>query len=535
MTSIDINSSENTVAAPGKLRWLQHETVLACMLFIMWAAYCVRPLFFLTDGDIDSIFGVTYRTNGLSFHYATNVLMPQVGAGALLLLSYFAISRVVIPLFCKVSFKEATVGILRKLMAGIVSLLVLAFLLALGVNALTSLAHPWLFNYGHFQTLSLFGYNDRPLTNLWTGTGAAAVSVCIWTMILGIRALLVHYIDRPGASRAYRVLIANQCTLFALLYCVVIVAVGVVWGITYKFMVFFCLFIPPTFLVFMINTYYVFPRKKREDFWELRTVGDLLLFTGLCTFPFFLIRGMDIPHGLFIAFLNCFLTQWVVTIPVSWFLYRERKDRILQLRGVQKELVKSKADLQFLRSQINPHFLFNALNTLYGTALREHAPDAAAGIQQLGDMMRFMLHDNLQDFIPLEREKEYLANYLSLQQLRVQSQPGITIESDITSEICPQVIAPMLLIPFVENAFKHGISLRQPSWVKVSLVCSGSALQFEVRNSMNAHAHGDPEREHSGVGLQNVRERLALIYPGRHQLFIQNNGHEFTVQLSLQP
>ena len=96
--------------------------------------------------------------------------------------------------------------------------------------------------------------------------------------------------------------------------------------------------------------------------------------------------------------------QLLITTPASWLNYQQKKDKILQLKGFENALAKSTADLQFLRSQINPHFLFNALNTLYGTALIEKSERTAEGIQKLGDMMRFMLHENMQDFIPMEKE-----------------------------------------------------------------------------------------------------------------------------------
>jgi LytS/YehU family sensor histidine kinase len=215
-------------------------------------------------------------------------------------------------------------------------------------------------------------------------------------------------------------------------------------------------------------------------------------------------------------------------------LFQQRRDKILQLRGVEKELVKSTANLQFLRSQINPHFLFNSLNTLYGTALLENSDRTAEGIQMLGDMMRFMLHENNQDFISLNREIEYLQNYIALQKLRTQSSPNIHIEDSIRETACSHQIAPMLLIPFIENAFKHGISLQEKSWIYIRLSCDQQGIQFEVRNSRHPRKEITPEQAKSGIGLANVTERLLLLYPGRHTLSIGGDASEFDVQLSLQ-
>jgi len=229
------------------------------------------------------------------------------------------------------------------------------------------------------------------------------------------------------------------------------------------------------------------------------------------------------------------ILQLVVTTPLSWLIYRQRKDKILQLRGLETALGKSEADLEFLRSQINPHFLFNALNTLYGTSLQEGAGRTAEGIQKLGDMMRFMLHENNQDLIPMDREIEYLKNYIALQKLRTQSSPSILIEDRIDGQLCKHMIAPMLLIPFVENAFKHGISLRERSWINIRLDCDEKNIHFEVRNSVHNRLKDDPEATKSGIGMKNVINRLKLVYGGRHEFYVHGDEKEFFVQLVIQP
>ncbi|MES2455739.1 MAG: histidine kinase [Bacteroidota bacterium] len=204
--------------------------------------------------------------------------------------------------------------------------------------------------------------------------------------------------------------------------------------------------------------------------------------------------------------------------------------RMRQLRRTEKALTRSKADLQFLRSQINPHFLFNVLNTLYGTALLDGSKRTAEGIQKLGDMMRFMLRENHLDFIPLSREIAYLHNYISLQQLRLQEETT-AVELSIDENAGGQLIVPMLLIPFVENAFKHGVQPPAKSWVKITLTCKEQEIRFEVRNSLFSATANDPEAEYSGVGLPNVRERLNLFYPGKHVLNCGIQDQEFVAEL----
>ncbi len=475
-----------------------------------------------------------YRSHGIHFKYYKNVLFPQIAIGLLAYLAYLLIAWLIIPLFTAIDWKGSTAAILRKVFSGIAVLLLISWLLALGVNLITWYAHPWWFNYGHFQALALFGYNDHPMDNLSFGWWNAVKLVANYTAFFLLIRLLIRYLDRPGPKRAYRVLIVNQCTMFALIYFSVMVLVGILTGWTNSLRFIGNWFVPAIFALFMVNTYRVFPRNQSGSFWEKKMLVHLLLYSVVCTFPLFMIAGFGVSSMANVGFFVCLGVQWMITIPVSWYLFNQRKDRILQLRGVEKALVQTKADLQLLRSQINPHFLFNALNTLYGTALRENASDAAAGIQKLGDMMRFMLHDNHLDAIPLEREVEYLQNYIDLQKLRIQTQPDIQITHDIQTERCPLSIAPMLLIPFVENAFKHGISLRNPSWIRIALACEEGVIRFTVSNSVHPHQPGDPEQQHSGIGLQNVRERLALVYPGKHSLQITDDGQEFAIALTIQ-
>ncbi|GAB3835498.1 sensor histidine kinase [Hymenobacter jeollabukensis] len=234
--------------------------------------------------------------------------------------------------------------------------------------------------------------------------------------------------------------------------------------------------------------------------------------------------------------LNVFLVFFhlLATAPLSWGIYHRRLRRHQAVAGLQQELGHSTASLDLLRSQINPHFLFNALNTLYGTALQENGERTAHGIQLLGDMMRFMLHENHQPYIPLAREIEYLGNYIELQTLRTATSPDIRITTSLSEAPPAARIAPMLLIPFVENAFKHGISLQHPSWIKVTLHVEHGTLYFDVYNSVHARPAPGLADEPGGIGLSNVRQRLQLLYPERHELIIRRSLDEYFVHLTLQ-
>jgi two-component system LytT family sensor kinase len=295
--------------------------------------------------------------------------------------------------------------------------------------------------------------------------------------------------------------------------------IGPFWG----------LWIPCAYILVMLNIYWLIPdfeksKKGFSAYWS-----KAIVLTLLVSFPF----AMPFAGKSFWTLLFFCLTQAIITLPLAWYLYQSNKERIQQLMYLQKELGRTTADLQFLRSQINPHFLFNALNTLYGTALQEKSERAARGIQKLGDMMRFMLHENVQDMIPLEKEVEYLRNYIELQQLRTQVSDDIQIETHLNEQGCNHQIAPMLLIPFVENAFKHGISLKEPSWVKISLTCDADNLYFDVYNSLHRKLEGDPEKDESGIGLTNLKQRLHLLYPQKHELIVRETAREFMIHLTI--
>lgn len=359
--------------------------------------------------------------------------------------------------------------------------------------------------------------------------------VALYGVYAGVREVAIHYLERGDTRRSYRVLITNQITAFLVVYLSIGLFLTTFHLVSESIGLAYFIFIPSVLFVFMGNTYWLFPIKGNLLFIHYKVIRRLLLSTLICTIPFALIYVKVLYHDdFFFIFCTWWATQLFITTPISWVLYQQRKDKILQLRGVEKELVKSQRDLQFLRSQINPHFLFNAFNTLYGTALREKSKDTAEGIQKLGDMMRFMLDENNLDFIPMSRKIEYLKNYISLQKLRIQYSPHILIEDSIDEKHCDHSIAPMILIPFVENAFKHGISLTEKSWIKIKLECEEKSIRFEVRNSMHPGQDNDPEKEKSGIGLHNVLERLTLLYGSKHTFYAKGDGNEFIVQVSIE-
>ncbi len=274
-----------------------------------------------------------------------------------------------------------------------------------------------------------------------------------------------------------------------------------------------------------------YKRKRPFRFYMLRTIL-LLLISYLPIFIISMALAQDEDRGAVISFFNvCF--QFFLFAPVTWFLFKRHLKGNEVIYSLKQALGRSHANLDFLRSQINPHFLFNALNTIYGMALQENAERTSSGIEKLGDMMRFMLQENMQEKIALSREIDYLNNYISFQKLRTESKSNVSIMADIDQPRDIVQIAPMLLIPFVENAFKHGISFREPSYINITLEMREKVLHFDVSNSKHLQQDNDPEKGKSGIGLDNVKQRLQLIYPNRHDLQIRETKKDFFVHLTI--
>ncbi len=202
-----------------------------------------------------------------------------------------------------------------------------------------------------------------------------------------------------------------------------------------------------------------------------------------------------------------------------------------RLEGQKKALENEKlnAELNYLKAQINPHFLFNTLHNLnYLTQVK--SDQATEVIIKLSNIMRYMIYDSNKSEVALHREIDYIRDYLDLEGIRLNNQ--FDIEFDI-SEVNKEIeIAPLILIPFVENAFKHGVSDKYPdSWVKIKLSSTRDELVVNIKNSVFEPVQ--KEAEHSGFGLENVKKRLALSYPGKFELGVNNEVSQFEVNLKL--
>ncbi|MEO6611068.1 MAG: histidine kinase [Chitinophagaceae bacterium] len=198
---------------------------------------------------------------------------------------------------------------------------------------------------------------------------------------------------------------------------------------------------------------------------------------------------------------------------------------IKQQEWMQAEKGKVTAELQLLKAQVHPHFLFNTLNNIYSFSL-ENSPKTPGLILKLSSLLSYMLYDCKAEEVRLEKEIEIMKNYIDLEKERYGNK--IEISWEIEGEVKDKNIAPLLLLPFLENAFKHGTSeqLEKP-WLSVDISVKGNTVKCKIVNSKNEFV---PVSQ-NGIGIENVKKRLAFIYPGKHELKISEENNFFVVSL----
>lgn len=231
-----------------------------------------------------------------------------------------------------------------------------------------------------------------------------------------------------------------------------------------------------------------------------------------------------------IAFVD---ENWLVTLVFIGIMvvfsyvadaFRVRRERLLL------EQQKTRAELTALQAQVNPHFLFNALNTIYNEADAAQNDRVADLVQQLSGILRFTLQEAQKDFTSVAHEIGFIEKYLALQRARLPKHDTISIETHIEDDGQPARIAPLLLIPFIENAFQYGISMQQQSFVRLQLKVEMGILEFEIQNSVLPQT---ATKRGQGTGITNAKKRLELLYPNKHGLVIEETSDTFKIKLKL--
>jgi len=220
-----------------------------------------------------------------------------------------------------------------------------------------------------------------------------------------------------------------------------------------------------------------------------------------------------------------FLLYSTCTGMAAFFL---RRNIIIQRENAEKEKLQKEQELTYLKEQVNPHFLFNSLNSIYSLA-RQQSLETPDLVMQLSELMRYQLESSKKDSVLLKEELEFIENYLLLEEKRLSKR--CTVEFLIDGDLLELRIAPMLLIPFVENAIKHGAqSTNEQSTIDISMAIKNNTLYFCVVNSKPSLVVASKRK---GLGLENVKRRLSLLYPNSHLLKIEDKEKTYQLDLSI--
>jgi hypothetical protein len=207
-------------------------------------------------------------------------------------------------------------------------------------------------------------------------------------------------------------------------------------------------------------------------------------------------------------------------------------EKLKQNEKRQKELEKEKlnSELAFLKNQISPHFFFNTLNNIY-SLIGSDGPAAQGSVLKLSKLMRYLLYESDYGETMISSEIDFMNNYIDLMKLRLSHK--VELQVDFPEEFPDFPVPPLLFIPFIENAFKHGISYRDRSFIDIVMRITNDQISFTTENSIGKNSQTS-DLQHSGIGLENVRKRLGLLFPGKHELRIEQDESIFRVELSIQ-
>jgi two-component sensor histidine kinase len=279
---------------------------------------------------------------------------------------------------------------------------------------------------------------------------------------------------------------------------------------------------------FYLNYFFLVPLFlfKKKHFLYIISIAGLLFVNFLFDFyvlpmPDFIPASKEnVPKSLPVLFSSMFIiVSTSVRIYEEWQKNDETKREI--------EATQNLSELEALKSQLSPHFLFNSLNSIYSLT-RKKSNDAPEAVITLSELMRYMLYQADDEFVLLQQELDYIQNYIKLQRLRIAQNENVKI--NIHGNVSSQKIRPLLFISFIENAFKYGTDYKGNTEIKIEIKIQEDELHFLCENIVGENT---TDKENSGIGLKNTRDRLELLYPERHRLRITEKDQKFTIDLSL--
>lgn len=324
-------------------------------------------------------------------------------------------------------------------------------------------------------------------------------------------------------------------TQHVLLWIGIIALLAFPYGIRASFVLVLPLVLPVYLHFFFLDKYY---RQKQYISYGFLTILTIVVFGVVA--DYMATRPMMMKEITVIEEIELFRTSYYnmliiaaqynpfIAIVISTVIRYFREKQKFSLQELQEQ--KTRAELELLKSQVNPHFLFNTLNTLFSMASMKGDEETAEGISQLSGLMRYMIYDAKVDKISLEKEIEHLQNFINLQRLRFSEKDQLEVKFETSGEINAKMVPPMLFIPFVENAYKFGYSIKQKCEILINLEVKEDNLIFKVKNSINQKKVSNPEQ--SGIGIDNVRKRLEILFPKNYELSLTKDELNFNVFLS---
>jgi sensor histidine kinase YesM len=281
-------------------------------------------------------------------------------------------------------------------------------------------------------------------------------------------------------------------------------------------------------IIFYLNAFFLYPRLLNRTYWPVYVLTVVLLIYISYRVKFEILV-MCFPNALNDVRAHVLFPSVIAFIASLFYSITVDKIRSEKLQK-ENEATQLALELKFLRSQINPHFLFNVLTNLVYLA-RKKTDSLETSILMLSDLMRYMLN-GADKKICLRQEIEYLESYVTLQKLRFEDDMKIMFNIDLSSGGEKYSIEPMLLMPFIENAFKHGINYVSEPFIQINLTERDGVLVFQVKNKF-VDITEQIIVESSRIGLGNVRSRLTLLYPGKHDLKISTHDQLYVIDLTL--
>ena len=287
----------------------------------------------------------------------------------------------------------------------------------------------------------------------------------------------------------------------------------------------------------LINFYALIPyflKKEKYLIYVILLVFNILIFTQFniwffdhfidYIFPDYYFISYHSNITLFTIFSVFLIVTTLIKLSVDWFYFNSYENRELKIRNQQIQ-----SQLSSLRSQINPHFLFNSLNVIYALAI-EQKKETQDAIVQLSDILRYVIYDSNTKRVSIKDEITLIKNYIEFQKFRHQQTENITFHCNIDDENYP--IYPMLLLPLVENSFKYGIKGDiNHTFIKINLTQKEHKLVFQIVNNLPENSM--QTSEHSGVGLNNIKKNLEIVYPKSHEFKIEKTKDTFGVTLKI--